>query len=150
MPALSRSHAAATILLALLVLTGCGKKDTRPRRVQVTGAVLHMGQPVDHATVIFEPAGSTPAATGLTDASGQFKLTTYDADDGAVPGEYKVAIRKVEVIKSDKPADAPDDFVGPPPDEKWLLPAKYGQTTTSGFTATVKDNAQNNFKFELQ
>ena len=47
------------------------------------------------------------------------------------------------------PADAPDDFAGAPPDEKWLLPAKYGNTATSGFTAAVKADAKNDFKFDL-
>jgi hypothetical protein len=108
-----------------------------------------MGQPVAEATVIFEPQGSTPAATGTTDSAGRFVLTTFDTDDGAVPGEYKVAVRKVQVIKGERPANAPDDLASPPPDEKWLLPMKYGNTTTSGFTASVKAETKNEFKFEL-
>ena len=108
-----------------------------------------MGQPVAEATVIFEPLGSTPAATGTTDAAGRFVLTTFDANDGTVPGEYKVAVRKVQVIKAERPANAPDDLVTPPPDEKWLLPMKYGNTTTSGFTASVKAEGKNDLKFEL-
>jgi hypothetical protein len=111
--------------------------------------VLRRGQPVAEATVIFEPLGSTPAATGTTDAGGRFALTTFNTDDGAVPGEYRVAVRKVQVIKGERPANAPDDLAMPPPDEKWLLPMKYGNTATSGFTASVKAAAKNDFKFEL-
>jgi hypothetical protein len=136
-------------LIGILMLSGCAKKDSRPARVQVRGTVLRRGQPVADATVIFEPLGSTPAATGTSDAAGRFVLTTFDTNDGAVPGEYKVAVRKVQVIKGERPANAPDDLATSPPDEKWLLPAKYGNTSTSGFAATVKSDAKNEFKFEL-
>jgi hypothetical protein len=131
------------------LLGACKKADTRPRRVPVSGMVVHRGQPVAEATVIFEPVGSTPAATGKTDAAGRFQLTTFDASDGAVPGDYKVAVRKVQVTPGSRPADAPDDLAAPPPDEKWLLPVKYGHTASSGLTATVKADAKNEFNFEL-
>jgi hypothetical protein len=104
---------------------------------------------VADAAVIFEPVGSTPAASGQTDAAGRFRLTTFDANDGAVPGEYKVAVQKVQVIASERPAKAADDLQRPPPNEKWLLPMKYANTATSGFTATVKAGGENQFKFEL-
>jgi hypothetical protein len=135
--------------IALALFSGCGKPDNRPQRVRVAGTVLRTGQPVAGATLIFEPVGDTPAATDETDASGRFQLTTFDKDDGAVPGEYKVAVRKIEVIGGNRPADAPDDLERPPPDEKWLLPVKYGHTATSGLTATVKADGDNDFKFEL-
>ena len=135
--------------VGVLPLMGCGKKDSRPGRVRVSGTVLRAGQPVADAAVIFEPLESTPAATGTTDASGRFTLTTFDTNDGAVPGEYKVALHKIEMIRSERPADAPDDLATPPPQEKWLLPMKYGSTSTSGLTASVKVEAKNDFKFEL-
>jgi len=34
------------------------------------------------------------AAGGITDASGKFQLTTLNANDGAMPGKYKVAVSK--------------------------------------------------------
>ncbi len=135
--------------IGMLVLGGCAKKDSRPGRVQVRGTVLRRGQLVADATVIFEPLGSTPAATGTTDKEGRFVLTTFETNDGAVPGEYRVAVRKVQTVKSERPANAPDDLAMPTPDEKWLLPIKYGNTTTSGLTASVKADAKNDLKFEL-
>jgi hypothetical protein len=141
--------AVCVVGLALFVVNGCAKKDTRVRRVPVSGTLFRMGQPVAEATVIFEPLGSTPAATGTTDANGQFRLTTFDIDDGAVPGEYKVAVRKVQVIPGNRPSEAPDDLATTPPDEKWLLPVKYGHSDSSGLTANVKPDAKNDFKFEL-
>lgn len=140
----------ASAALSVVAPSGCsGAKDNRPARVPVSGQVLHKGQPVEGATVIFEPVGSTPAATGQTDAAGRFQLTTFDPNDGAVAGEYQVAVQKIQVTRGNRPANAPDDLVTPPPEEKWLLPMKYGNSTTSGFTASVKAEAKNEFKFEL-
>jgi hypothetical protein len=139
----------AVFVVAIALPAGCKKADNRPARVAVTGIVIHKGQPATDATVIFEPVGSTPAATGQTDATGRFQLTTFDKNDGAVPGDYKVAVRKIQVIRSDRPANAPDDLATPPPDEKWLLPTKYGHTASSGLTATVKPAGKNDFQFEL-
>src|SRR5690349_11000881 len=89
-------------LVGACAFNGCGKHDDRPGRVPVTGTVLRAGQPVAEATVIFEPVGSTPAATGTTDAAGRFVLSTFDAADGAAPGEYKVAVRKVQVVRAER------------------------------------------------
>jgi hypothetical protein len=138
------------LCLTLALLGGCStKSDNRPRRVPVSGVVMYKGQPVEEATVLFEPTGGTPAATGTTDSAGRYRLTTFEAGDGAVPGEYKVAIRKVKVIRGKSAEPVPDDYVGPPPDEKWLLPTKYGYSESSGLTASVKEGAENQFKFEL-
>ena len=141
-------RAAVVFAIALFVAGGCGSKDARVPRVPVTGTVLHKGQPVADADVVFDSGGSTPAAAGKTDTTGRFQLTTFDTNDGAVPGEYTVTVRKVQVI-SKAPAAATDDAVGPPPDEKWLLPVKYGRSETSGLTAKVEASGPNDFKFDL-
>src|SRR5688500_16957910 len=85
------------LCVTLAFSSGCGKQDNRPGRVPGTGIVLQKGHPVAEANVVFEPQGTTPAATGKTDASGRFQLTSFDPSDGAVPGDYKVAIQKVQV-----------------------------------------------------
>jgi len=144
-----RKVAALTALT--IILSGCSTKpDNRPRRVPVTGTVLYKGQPVANATVLFEPANDTPAAAGKTDAQGRYHLETFGSADGAVPGDYKITVRKVEVIRGQKGEQVPDDYVGPPPDEKWLLPAKYSKAETSGLAATVKEGQTNEIKLELQ
>jgi hypothetical protein len=135
-----------TPLVILTALAGCGMSHgTAP----VTGVVIYKEQPVAEATVNFLPKSEQPeakAATGKTDASGRFTLTTYfDPDDqpaGALPGTYAVTITKI-----DEPQGAFDPHKDPPP--KNHLPLKYGTPRDSPFAAEVKSSASNHFEFKL-
>jgi hypothetical protein len=75
------------VLLAAMACGGSGKP------IKVSGRVLLDGKPLPGATVTFTPAeGKGNIAAGRTDADGGFRLTTFNVDDGAVPGEYKITI----------------------------------------------------------
>src|SRR5947209_20048875 len=78
------------LLVAVGVLSiaalGCSQSET----VGVTGTVRMKGEPVDKAEVCFNPKHGR-MATGVTDASGRFSLSTGKPGDGAVPGEYTVS-----------------------------------------------------------
>lgn len=132
----------------------CGCKDPgagaadRPARAKVTGAVTYKGAPLADATVIFVPQGHTHGAVGRTDAQGKFSLQTFDPGDGAVPGEFKVTIRKVEARPA--PAAESDDAEIPEVPEKSLIPVKYNRPQTSGLTASVAEGQANEFTFELK
>lgn len=141
------------VVLIAAILTGCGSGGDewaakRPTAVPAGGTVLHKGEPVSDATVLFVPEGHKHAAVGRTDAEGKFKLQTFDQDDGAVPGDFKVTVRKVEVISAAGDPEE-DDAELPPPEERSLLPDAYGNPALSGLTASVKEGAENNFTFEL-
>jgi hypothetical protein len=86
-------------LVALLgvVLIGCGGRGTTP----VQGVVTLDGTPVAGATVLFMPDGQDGRrpASGFTSSDGTFRLTTYEPDDGALPGKYRVVIQKTEAAK---------------------------------------------------
>jgi hypothetical protein len=87
------------LLVALLGvgLTGCGGKGTYP----VRGVVTLEGTPVAGATVLFMPDGQDGGrpASGFTLSDGTFRLTTYQADDGALAGKYRVLVQKTEAAK---------------------------------------------------
>lgn len=161
---MTRTRLISLALAALVSLAGCGKKTdpNRPKTYPVTGTVTLGGSPVEGATVTFQLTGKAGSAVGLTDAKGQYKLTTFGGGDGAQAGEYKVAI-----FKYDRPAAqaAPagqiasgaidektykgtDDASAAPP--KNLLPDKYLNAQTSGLTAKVSDTGKNNIDFPLQ
>lgn len=82
----------------LILVGGCGSGDAHPTAA-VQGKVLHNGQPVADAVVSFTPqAGAASSnqpgksATGRTDATGTFTLSTYQIGDGAIVGTHQVTV----------------------------------------------------------
>ena len=154
--------------LLLLILSGCSNPDSKYSMVE--GTVTFNGQPLSEATVSFQPVSSEgEAASGLTDASGKFTLTSAGATGGgrgALPGEYKVTVKKLEVAPPDpdEAAHARGEIsydelqsrisakgtygqkVAP---SKSLLPAKYGLPSSTDLKATVQAGKNAPFTFEL-
>jgi hypothetical protein len=88
-----RTSYSLSLLFPLVLLAGGGGCGGRERPVKVEGVLTLDGNPLSGATVTFVPAaeGRRPAS-GFTDASGTFHLTTYNTGDGALPGEYKITV----------------------------------------------------------
>jgi hypothetical protein len=127
---MKRNLYAGTMLGLMVVLAlGCGSDlDT----AKVNGKVTVGGQPVEGITVTFMPAAGGRPAQGITDASGNFSLSTMGNEDGAVPGKHKVTFSKDTSTASSDSSTA----ALPKPVE---LPfnAKYSSVDTSGITAEV-------------
>lgn len=82
------------VLTLLVVCAGCD--DGRPPLFPVRGAVVFSsGEPVRQATIEFVPESPGPSPRGKTDSEGQFTLNTYDSQDGAPAGEYRVVVLQV-------------------------------------------------------
>jgi hypothetical protein len=144
-----------TIAICLLICFALGCGERRPKTYPVTGMVTLDGKPIENASVSFvpqKPGEDTDAATGLTDASGTYQLTTFVANDGARDGQYAIRITKYLTKEgelpehNDKSGDPPERFEGygpgynplkPGPIPKNVLPTKYENQVTSGFTHTV-------------
>lgn len=143
-----RSMTYAVGMLAMLTtIVGCG--DDGPSLFEAGGTVTYHGEPLEDATVIFQP-NDGPLATGKTDAEGHFFLATR-GEPGAVAGPGKIAITAVEQLKEieAKPAG------GMPTEEELAkasrsrIPPKYGNVRTSDLQATVTPDEENAFLFEL-
>jgi len=152
--------------LLLFTVAGCSGAEGDAGRApvhEVSGKVTLGGKPLTDAVVTFSPKGQYPAAVGRTDSSGTFTLTTYEPGDGAAAGDYVVLVVK-EPRSSGDPAPAHGAHGGPassgnpaaahaqarknaPQSE---VPAKYGLTDQSGLAATVTDDGDNTFNFDLQ
>jgi hypothetical protein len=154
----------AAIGLALAV--GCQGGGDRPATHPVSGQVTLGGTPVEGAIVSFVPTGEGGnAASGTTDASGNYTLSTFASGDGAVAGEYGVKVVKYEGQQqqaagsgSEEETDAsgyPASYGGAAPEGQDegpaanRLPPKYANPSTSGFTATVQAG-NNTFDFPLK
>jgi len=152
--------------LAVLAILGCAKKD-KLDTVPVSGLVTLDGTPVEGATVVFGPTSSTGgmAASGKTDATGRYKLTTRDPNDGALAGNYFAIISKTDV-QSAPASDAIKPGMNPKEaenaameaylksgkaDPKFAdkLPTKYKSPGTSGFKPEVVKGGKNEFDFPL-
>lgn len=130
---MSRPRASATVLyrqcllagfIGVLTLTlgvGCGKgpppiKGKLPV-FPVKGRLLMDGQPMAAATIIFNPVRKYPKGAALqrpravVDADGNFQVSTYDNDDGAPAGDYKVTLSwkgPLEGVNSEQKDELPE------------------------------------------
>ena len=92
---MSRKLYAVAQLIATtsFLLAGCADSG-RPKIAPVRGKVTYHGEPVSEATVVFLCPGAPRLAVGKTDAHGNYQLTTYEPNDGAVVGTHTVAVKK--------------------------------------------------------
>jgi hypothetical protein len=153
-----RGRVAMGVLVSfgLLVVSGCGDETGLPKRYSVTGKITYKGEPVEQGTIIFEP---NDLATGRvaqgTIQNGYYALsTTGENKDGALPGDYKIAIISKVVdmasVEANRKGGAgrQDDVIKAEKTAKRMIPKKYEQSVNSKLTATVeaKSNTKN---FEL-
>jgi hypothetical protein len=139
-----------------MAAVGCSRSRTFPAVAPAAGVVTYNGSPLANATVLFIPAdgsGNAPAR-GLTDANGEFLLSTFGQQDGAIPGDKVVAVTAQEAtaMRRSGPDAQPEPIMPGDPDyvaPKDLIPKKYFSETTSGLKATVVAGKQNRFEFAL-
>ena len=118
------------VLLALIILLSSGCGDSGPELAPVSGTVLLDGKPVEGASVTFMPAAGGRPATGTTNASGEFQLTTFKEQDGALVGDHSVTITLVKRLYWEGMTTDQEKV-------KWLIPKRYGRVETSELHATV-------------
>jgi hypothetical protein len=155
----------------ILVCLGCSGEKLEPV-YPVTGTITSKGKPVEGAIVAYTPTtpGVGISASGVTDSSGVYKLTTRSNGDGAAAGTYGVTVAKYDKkLEPQKPKDDAKDQLADPYDitneyptgynemqaseiaaslSKNLLPAKYANPATSKLNAEVKSGT-NSFDFKV-
>jgi len=117
-----------------LSLWGCapGYPDTSP----VQGTVTLEGKPLVGAEIRFISADGW-TALGQVERDGTYRLMTFQPDDGAVPGTYRVVVQSPQVK-------------GPTGDVTLMtIPERYADPETSGLRATVNAGF-NSIDFNLE
>jgi hypothetical protein len=89
-----RTGVTAKLILASCVLAAGCSASGRPAIAPVRGTVTYRGQPVAGATVVFLCSGAPRLAVGKTDERGEYQLTTYEKNDGAMIGNHVVTVKK--------------------------------------------------------
>ena len=149
-PRLCPGVLALVVALALL-LPGCAKQEFQNIRQPthaVQGQVTLDGKPVANATIVFKPVDATKfkwreQPQAKSDAEGRFTVFTYEANDGAPAGEYRVGIAVLgggddeggDQVRRDTSAAK--------------VPARYADASTSGITTTVEAKPNTLPTFEL-
>lgn len=154
-----------TLLLFFVAgLSGCGSAATAARKsvFPASGTIKLNGAPLSDAVVTFAPTEGQPTAFGTTNADGKFTLTTYDLNDGAAAGNFKVVVTKTaeegsasgsgeggdheaEAEAANKAHDAKGS------DESLsLVPNAFSSFDTTTLTAEVKSTGENSFTLELK
>lgn len=151
------------LALCLFVFSmGCSKGD-RPDIAKASGIVTLDGNPVEGATVTFEPVNGGRPCFGTTDPEGRFAITSYEEGDGAPVGEHFVSVIKISGPGAAAPT--PDSAmslseIAPPgadkdkaedPDKEtiYLVPRKYINAKTSGLKITVPDGGSTTLDLKL-
>ena len=136
------------------LLSGCNQGGLEGL-VSVEGVVMHNDQPVEGAFVSFTPKTATAtssAAAAYTDVSGRFKLMTLHPDDGAYPGDYRVAITKIKTEGDVSDMGSSSGKASSTKDNRTstnMLPVIYGDAHTSGLDMTIPPEGKKDIRFDL-
>lgn len=137
-----RCQSLLVAVVAGLILVGCGGPDTPPT-AKVSGTVTYNGSPLANVTVTFQPDKGRPAS-GVTDASGKFTLSTFGKDDGAILGSHRISLASsaTDVPMPETPEQA-EQAPKPP------FPVRYASVETSGLIAVVEKGKDNDVPLQL-
>ena len=136
-----RFLSARGLLLALIAASALSCSQAAKLN-QVSGKLLHKGQPLSGALVAFHPEGGVDinrqATTGLTKEDGSFSLTTGDVQ-GAPAGTYKVTVIHMVPIKTGAPTEGSLSMSQPETEDS--LKGAFANADTSQIKVTIKDGA---------
>jgi len=131
-------RAPALLLIVLVFTTGCSSG-----LATVSGSVKIDGVPLKTGTISFKSTTDGALGQGTIDAKGEYTVMT-GANSGLKPGSYQVTVVATQL---DPPDPARPSFV---PQPVLLVPAKYGDPSTSGLTAEIKPGKNVDVNFDLK
>lgn len=152
---MTRRNVKFLLLIGVAFVThGCGTQSSdndalgRPKVLPTTIKVAYNGEPVEGATITLRAVDADRAAFCRTNSRGVCEVTTFQNGDGALVGEHRVAIRKVDVVTAPNPTEYDPDGVKVV-EERRLVPERYERFRTSDLTVTVTEDGENEFELDL-
>ncbi|MDR3182155.1 MAG: carboxypeptidase-like regulatory domain-containing protein [Planctomycetaceae bacterium] len=145
-----------TLLVVTLAASGCGQRGLKGL-VKVSGTITLNGQPFEGASILFLPqTPDTRSASALSDAGGNFQITTLQSNDGVQPGDYLISVSKVrleggtpyEELLALGRAGRENEIKKPTRIES--VPEKYLKAETSGLKITVKPGRNDKLVLTLE
>ncbi len=125
----------AVLAVTIICMGGCGKND-RPKTIPISGRVTIDGQPPgEYGKLFFTPTQAASGydkrpASGTFTPEGKYRVMSWEADDGLVPGHYTVNIL---------------------PNEPTKVPTKYRESNTSGLEVDVPvDQGQIEYNIDVR
>ena len=125
-------------LAATLVAVACPGCGSKSPVALVRGKVLLDDKPLTTGGVLTGLETGRGAQGVIT--NGEFELTTFDTNDGALIGTHRVAVVAFEPTQGTGPEAAAG---------KLLVPLRYTNPDTSGLTIEVKGDGVNSPTLEL-
>ncbi len=145
----------AVVAALAIGLADCGSGD-RMQVYPVSGVIKFNGQPMKGGgSIAFLPMESKPGKMpgGMILEDGTYKLTTYEGNDGALPGEYRVAITQITVEEPESVIDGSGQRSKAPTrvvDQKDWIPTINADMVRSPLTAKVEAKENNQIDFDIK
>ena len=127
---------ALIVAFALVTCAGCGSKSPVAR---VKGKVTLDGQPLATGAVVTLPNAGRGSQGKVQ--NGEFELSTFGNNDGALIGTHRVAV----IAQEKAQGSGPEANAG-----KLLVPERYANPESSGLSIEVKSGETNTPTLELK
>jgi hypothetical protein len=137
------AHQLLWLLLGVICLsipTGCSKSQF-PKTIAIQGHVTYRGKPVPAGTIGFNPTNpaNRPAA-GQLDSNGVYRLASFRANDGVMPGEYKITIQSFSSLPTAEDPNRPTVS---------RVPRRYNNIAESNLKFTVPEDANGTLEYNI-
>ncbi len=122
-----------------MTVAACSKHDGLSP-VPAGGTVTLKGEPLASGNIQFYPtSGARPAGGGIKD--GKFTLTTYEGNDGAIPGKHNVSVTAYKDVKVAGQSEL---------QQVLIIPENYANPGTSGISVEIPPAGNTDLKIELK
>ncbi len=140
-------HRFAVCSLLVSSLLGCGPTS---KTVPIRGQVTYQGKPLSQGTIMYVPRDRAAGrqARGEIKSDGSFELTTFQPGDGALIGDYDIAIVSLKAHPGE-PSREEIEAMGGIIQRGSAIPERYGDPSSSGLSDSVDRDHAGIKNFEL-